>query len=208
MEGLPSFSQESESAMSIHFAGMQHPSCRQAGFSLVEVLIGLVLSGLLMSMVAMVLGQSITNNEVVRSNVSLSSRMFTLRRILHRDLQNRKIGGMIGIEGNGFTIVSSNNLLEDGAVTVKVDWDFSGNMVHRSERSEHIKYESSFQLLRGVTTWSLEFLDGKDNSWISAMQYKARPLNLKSKVKAMRLNLSFEDGQHILIVERIPYAYE
>ncbi len=194
--------------MSTHFAEMQCHGNRQSGFSLVEVLIGLVLSGLLMSMVAMVLGQSITNNEVVRSNVSLSSRMFTLRRILHRDLQNRKIGGIIGIEGNGFTIVSSNNLLEDGAVIVNVDWDFSGNMVRRSERSENIKYESSFQLLRGVTTWSLEFLDGKDNSWISAMQYKARPLNLKSAVKAMRLNLSFEDGQHILIVERIPYVYE
>lgn len=189
-------------------AEMNNTDRRQGGFSLIEVLIGLVLSGLLMSMVAMVLGQSITNNEVVRSNVGLSSRMFTLRRILHRDLQNRVLRGTIDVEGNGFRLSSTNNLLEDGAVAVNVDWDFSGNMILRSEHSESIKYESSFQLLRGVTTWSLDFLDGKENSWISAAQYKARPLNLKSAVKALRLNLSFEDGQHILIVERIPYAYE
>ncbi|SDK54695.1 general secretion pathway protein J [Maridesulfovibrio ferrireducens] len=181
---------------------------RQGGFSLIEVLIGLMLSGLLMSMVAMVLGQSITNNEVIRSNVSLSSRMFTLRRILHRDLQNRMIGGGIGVNADGFELVSTNNFLEDGAVAVDVLWDFSGNMIRRSERSEKIEYENSFQLMRGVTSWTLELLDGKNGSWISAAQYKARALSAKSSIKALRLNLVFEDGQRILIVERIPYAFE
>ncbi|WP_244512187.1 prepilin-type N-terminal cleavage/methylation domain-containing protein [Maridesulfovibrio ferrireducens] len=194
--------------MSTPFAKMEYPDMRQGGFSLIEVLIGLMLSGLLMSMVAMVLGQSITNNEVIRSNVSLSSRMFTLRRILHRDLQNRMIGGGIGVNADGFELVSTNNFLEDGAVAVDVLWDFSGNMIRRSERSEKIEYENSFQLMRGVTSWTLELLDGKNGSWISAAQYKARALSAKSSIKALRLNLVFEDGQRILIVERIPYAFE
>ncbi len=86
----------------------------QKGFSLIEVLIGLVLSGLLMSMVAMVLGQSITNNEVVRSSAGLSSRMFTLRRILHRDMQNIIPGSTIGLESNGFSVESTHNVILEG----------------------------------------------------------------------------------------------
>ena len=178
------------------------------GFSLIEVLIGLVLSGLLMSMVAMVLGQSITNNEVVRTSVGLSSRMFTLRRILHRDMQNRMIGSVITVKNNGFGLTSTNNFLEDGAVTVEVFWDFSGNMIRRYERADGVSYSNSFQLLRGISSWSLEMLDGKDGSWISAVQYKAKPLKMKSFIKAVRLNLTFEDGQNILLLERVPYVFE
>ncbi len=181
---------------------------REAGFSLIEVLVGLVLSGLLMSMVAMVLGQSITNNEVVRSNVGLSSRMFTLRRILHRDMQNRAIGSVLEMGGDGFKLLTSNNFLEDGAVPVIVFWDLSGNMIRRHEDSDKLSYASSFQLMRGVSSWTLEVLDGKDGTWISAVQFKAKPLNLKRSIKAIRLNLVFEDGQRTLIVERIPYAFE
>ncbi|MBI9112663.1 MAG: prepilin-type N-terminal cleavage/methylation domain-containing protein [Maridesulfovibrio ferrireducens] len=187
---------------------MEHPDMLQSGFSLIEVLIGLMLSGLLMSMVAMVLGQSITNNEVIRSNVSLSSRMFTLRRILHRDLQNRLIDGGISVKADGFEFVSTNNYLEDGAVPVTVLWDFSGNMIRRFEQSDMLEYENSFQLMRGVTSWTLELLDGNNGSWISSAQYKSRALSSKSSIKALRLNLTFEDGQRILIVERVPYAFE
>ena len=169
---------------------------------------GLVLSGLLMSMVAMVLGQSITNNEVVRSNVGLSSRMFTLRRILHRDMQNRIIGSVLETREDGFKLVTSNNFLEDGAVPVNVFWDLSGNMIRRHEDSEKLSYASSFQLMRGVSSWTLEVLDGRDGTWISTVQFEAKPLNLKRSIKAIRLNLVFEDGQNSLIVERIPYAFE
>lgn len=121
----------------------------QCGFSLIEVLIGLILSGLLMSMVAMVLGQSVTNNEVVRSSAGLSSRMFTLRRVLHRDLQNIEPGKIITVTENGFMISTTNNFLIDGGVLVKADWDLSGNMIRRHEESHILNYGSSFQFLRG-----------------------------------------------------------
>ncbi|WP_031482613.1 PulJ/GspJ family protein [Maridesulfovibrio frigidus] len=194
--------------ISSSFINKNSHSLREGGFSLIEVLVGLILSGLLMSMVAMVLGQSITNNEVVRSNVGLSSRMFTLRRILHRDLQNRVIGGILEMREDGFKLVTSNNSLEDGAVPVNVFWDLSGNMIRRHEDSDKLSYASSFQLMRGVSSWTLEILDGRDGTWISALQLENRPLNLDSVIKAIRLNLVFEDGQRTLIVERIPYAFE
>ncbi|OEU70959.1 MAG: prepilin-type N-terminal cleavage/methylation domain-containing protein [Desulfovibrio sp. S3730MH75] len=194
--------------ISTFFINKSSHGSREGGFSLIEVLVGLVLSGLLMSMVAMVLGQSITNNEVVRSNVGLSSRMFTLRRILHRDMQNRIIGSVLETREDGFKLVTSNNFLEDGAVPVNVFWDLSGNMIRRHEDSEKLSYASSFQLMRGVSSWTLEVLDGRDGTWISTVQFEAKPLNLKRSIKAIRLNLVFEDGQNSLIVERIPYAFE
>ena len=180
----------------------------QAGFSLVEVLIGLVLSGLLMSMVSMVLGQSITNNEVVRSSAGQSSRMFTMRRLLHRDFQNRVIGGSITVKEDGFGIGTANNFLLDGGSPVEAVWDFSGNMIRRHETREDIKYDKSFQLVSGIRSWQLELLDRKDGVWVSAIQNKGRGITLESVIKAVRLNLVFEDGQRVLIVERVPYVFE
>lgn len=178
----------------------------QKGFSLIEVLIGLVLSGLLMSMVAMVLGQSVTNNEVVRSSAGLSSRMFTLRRILHRDMQNIVAGKSLSVEDYGFAIPTNNNFLIDGAVQVEAKWDFSGNMIRRHEENDKMNYGSSFMLLRGLDSWRLELLDGQKGAWIASPQFMNRPLQGVSVIKALRLQLTFEDGQRLLLVERIPYA--
>ena len=180
----------------------------QKGFSLIEVLIGLVLSGLLMSMVAMVLGQSVTNNEVVRSSAGLSSRMFTLRRILHRDLQNIIPGRPLGVEGDGFSLESTHNVLLEGAGPIVINWDFSSNMIRRLEKSPDLEFENSFFLMRGLKSWRLEFLDADKNVWISRSQQSARALSGKSVVKAFRLKLRFEDGKDVMIVERIPYATE
>ncbi|TIH18067.1 prepilin-type N-terminal cleavage/methylation domain-containing protein [Marinifilum sp. JC120] len=180
----------------------------QGGFSLIEVLIGLVLSGLLMSMVAMVLGQSITNNEVVRSSAGLSSRMFTLRRILHRDLQNTIPGRPVGVESDGFSLESSHNILLEGAGPIIVNWDFSSNMVRRYEKSPDLDFENSFLFMRGLESWGIEFLDADKNIWISRSQQSARAMSGKSTVKAFRLKLRFEDGKDVMLVERIPYATE
>lgn len=180
----------------------------QHGFSLVEVLIGLILSGLLMSMVAMVIGQSVTNNEVVRASSGLSSQMFTLRRILHRDLQNIIKGTRIEVKDEGFGFSSLNNFLVDGGVEVEVFWDFSGNMIRRYENSGSLDYSNSFQLLRGLVSWKLELLDSSNGVWVSAAQYQNRAVSLQSVIKALRLNLVFEDNRNILLVERIPYVFE
>lgn len=180
----------------------------QAGFSLIEVLIGLVLSGLLMSMVAMVLGQSVTNNEVVRSSAGLSSRMFSLRRILHRDLQNVVPGSTIGVERDGFSVESVHSISLEGSGPLIVVWDFSSNMIRRVESSAGLEFENSYFLMRDLESWRLEFLDADNNVWISSAQQNARARGGKSTVKAIRLNLRFEDGQTIMIVERVPYATE
>ncbi|NDV22194.1 type II secretion system protein J [Desulfovibrio sp. JC022] len=180
----------------------------QGGFSLIEVLIGLVLSGLLMSMVAMVLGQSVTNNEVVRSSAGLSSRMFTLRRILHRDLQNIRPGRPIGVESRGFSLETSHNVLLEGAGPIVVNWDFSSNIIRRFEKSPDLEFENSFFLMRGLESWEMEFLDADKNIWISRSQQTARAASGQSTVKAFRLKLKFDDGQGVTIVERFPYATE
>ncbi|WP_419781751.1 PulJ/GspJ family protein [Maridesulfovibrio sp.] len=183
------------------------PADRQAGFSLIELLIGLVLSGLLMSMVAMVLGQSVTNNEVVRSSAGLSSQMFTLRRILHRDLQNIVINKPVSVEKGGFSFGSSHCILKEGIGAVSIFWDFSSNMIRRTERSDSLGYGNSYMLMRGLKSWAIEFL-GTNNVWISRSQQANKAVRGKSGVKAIRLKLRFDDGQDVTIVERIPYVME
>lgn len=180
----------------------------QRGFSLIEVLIGLVLSGLLMSMVAMVLGQSVTNNEVVRSSAGLSARMFTLRRILHRDLQNCIAGSPISVVEDGFSIESSHSIMMEGAGPITIKWDFSANMIRRSENSMELEFEGAYFLMRGLKSWRIEFLDGDRNAWISGSQLGARAMSGEISVRALRLRLRFEDGQDVMIVERVPYAAE
>ncbi|WP_051249611.1 prepilin-type N-terminal cleavage/methylation domain-containing protein [Maridesulfovibrio zosterae] len=193
----------------ITFSHYSEAACdQQQGFSLIEVLIGLVLSGLLMSMVAMVLGQSITNNEVIRSSAGLSSRMFTLRRILHRDFQNIILGSSVSVEDNGFGIKTTNNFLIDGGIKVDADWDFSGNMIRRHEENKSLEYNNSFQLLRGLKSWRIEVLDGDKGIWISGVQFSSRSVTSTSDLKAIRLNLVFEDGHSLSLVERIPYVVE
>ncbi|WP_320006658.1 prepilin-type N-terminal cleavage/methylation domain-containing protein [Maridesulfovibrio sp.] len=180
---------------------------RQAGFSLIELLIGLVLSGLLMSMVAMVLGQSITNNEVVRSSSGLSTQMFTLRRILHRDLQNIVINRPISVEKTGLSFESNHCILLEGIGAVSVFWDFSSNMIRRTENSNSLGYGNTYMLMRGLDSWTVEFL-GNNNVWVSRSQQSNRAVRGHSGVKAIRLKLRFDDGQDVMIVERIPYATE
>ncbi|WP_319763668.1 prepilin-type N-terminal cleavage/methylation domain-containing protein [Maridesulfovibrio sp.] len=182
------------------------PEC-QGGFSLIEVLIGLVLSGLLMSMVAMVLGQSITNNEVVRSSSGLSARMFTLRRILHRDLQNILPGTSVSGDGTSLTIATNNCIFKPGVGTVTVTWDFSSSMIRRKEISDAFEFENSYFLMRGLDSWTVEFLDGKNDVWNSARQQTGRGLT-GGLTKALRMKMRFDDGQDVTIVERIPYATE
>lgn len=180
----------------------------QGGFSLIEVLVGLVLSGLLMSMVAMVLGQSITNNEVVRSSAGLSSRMFTLRRILHRDMQNIWKGGNIDPLKTGFSFPTSHSELLSGGVQVIAEWDFSSNMIRREESSPGLEYGSSSLFLRGLESWQIEFLDAKNGAWVSLQQLLARSIGDSQTLTAVRIKLRFEDGQDIMIVERVPYALQ
>ena len=188
-------------------SGNHLPADRQAGFSLIEVLIGLVLSGLLMSMVAMVLGQSVTNNEVVRSSAGLSSQMFTLRRILHRDLQNIVINRPISVEKDGLSFESNHCILLEGIAGVTVFWDFSSNMIRRTEKADSLSYGNTYMLARGLKSWSVEFL-GTNNVWISQSQQGNKAVRGKAGVKAIRLKLSFENGQDAMIVERIPYVTE
>lgn len=180
----------------------------QQGFSLMEVLIGLVLSGMLMAMVGMVLGQSITNNEVVRNKVGLSARMFTLRRILHRDFQNRVPGGTLTAEDDGFELTTTNNFLLDAGMEVKARWVFSGNMIRRHESSAKLEYDNSFLLVRGVSSWNVEVLESRTGTWASLLQYKSQPLRVDNVIRAVRISLVFEDGKSISMVERVPYAYE
>ncbi len=207
MEDLPGFTQEKAVLMKFFQRSHILPDS-QGGFSLIEVLIGLVLSGLLMSMVAMVLGQSITNNEVVRSSAGLSARMFTLRRILHRDLQNILPGSTIDVEDNGFSFESCHSFSFEGAGPILINWNFSSNMIRRFENSPDLEFENSYFLMRGLESWSLEFLDADKNAWISRSQLAARAMSGNSAVKAFRLKLRFEDGKDVMIVERIPYATE
>lgn len=181
---------------------------RQQGFTLIEVMIGLVLSAMLMSMVSMVLGQSITNNEVVRNKVGLSSRMFTLRRILHRDFQSSVPGTSIAVEDSGFQLTTMNNHLLDSGLKVTVEWDFSDNMIRRSESSGNLKYEDSFLLARRVSSWQVDLLESKTDVWVSLLQYKNQPLHVNNVIKAVRISLTFENGKSVTMVERVPYAYE
>lgn len=57
-----------------------------------------------------------------------------------------------------------------------------------------------------MKSWRLELLDARNGAWIAAEQFRSRAMAVVPMIRALRLELVFDDGQNVLIVERIPYA--
>lgn len=175
------------------------PNPGAQGFSLVEVLVSLVLSGILMAMVTMVMAQVVGNDETLKTLVGKTGEAATLRRILHRDLAGSS--GKIEITPSGFSLVSGQNSLLSAPLPVKVEWTFQGGSLLRRESEPGIQYASVMTMVRAPRELRLEFYDLSRNTWVN--------INNSPDAKAVsgiRLSMVLADSSQMTIVERLPYA--
>ena len=170
-----------------------------AGFTLVEVLVSLVLSGILMAMVTMVMAQVVGNDETLKTMVSKSTEAATLRRILHRDLAGAS--GRIVVTPTGFSLITNQNGLLPAPLPVKVEWAFLGGSLIRREAESQLEYASSMTLVRAPREFRLEIYDLSRHIWVNINNSPD-----SKSASGVRLSLVLADKSQLTIVERIPHA--
>ncbi len=173
-----------------------------SGFSLIEVLVSLVVSGILMAMLSMVMGQVVQNDETLRGLVGKTAEAATLRRILHRDLA--EIQGPIQLEPTGFSFPSSHTNLMPAPLPLTVTWSFREGSIRRLEAMPALQYNAEVVFAKNVRDWQMEFYDLATNTWLNGRG--GASLGLGKSISGLRLTLLFADQTQLKIVERIPYV--
>ncbi len=182
---------------------MAHRSMRKAaGFTLVELLVGLAVVGILASMIASIMGQGILTSEALMRQSRGETQKTVLRRILHRDIKSMAQGSNIEAVSEGFRILTGHNTLTVSPLPVQVQWSFSHGKITRLERCDDLSYEKEQVLSPELKTFELEFLSPRDNrwthlnAWLMASDRPAPP--------AMKLKLEYNDGTTFQMVEHLP----
>lgn len=182
---------------------------RAGGFTLMELLVALAVSGLLLAM----LGQTAT--QIMKTGQSLTERMrfnrevVVLRRLLHRDLQSLENLVKLRVSSTGLDFTTSHNLLSDRPLNVRVAWRFSGNRVMRSERKSSISYTNRIQVMERIQRFEVEMFITGDNRWVDITEWRNNMGSIMSRskrLKALRMTLTMEGGDTITLVERLPYS--
>ena len=114
--------------------------CGPQGFSLIELLVAMTITGILVVLLGQSMDRIMSNSAAIMNSLKYSDEMIALRKIFHRDVQNIADFNTFSVGKNGFSFVTTHNLLSDGPVPVNVDWDFSRAEVNRIEQVTELSY--------------------------------------------------------------------
>ena len=171
-----------------------------AGFTLAELLVALATLGILLAMLVRVTGQVATNTQELGVRMENTSEASRLRRLLHRDL-NSAAPGSFSIAANGFTLITSHNLLLGQPLPVEVSWDFSGGAVRRIESLEDQDYIKELLLSADLQSWNAEVYARDSKIWVDMRSSLSGTGS--SFASGLRLSLTFSSGT-VEMVEQLP----
>lgn len=187
--------------------GIKITGCK-LGFSLIELLIALAVSGILLAVL------SGTMQEITGASMSLDNRAeeakkrLTLQRLFHRDVQNMTEPESLFFEKESVIFNTSHSTLMDSPYPVKVTWDFSKKRITRIEENELIEYESKAVIATGLSSWNFQAFNATLERWMDFDALKtvtAKSREAVLELSAMKLVLGF-GNMNINTVERLPYA--
>jgi general secretion pathway protein J len=167
---------------------------------MLEVLVSLMLSGLLVAILAQVMGQALHNNRVLQSSLEHTTEMATFRRILHRDLQNIVLTTKPKITAESLSFETSNNFLSGAPLPVVVVWGVKGSRIVREESVQDMGYDSAMEMLTLTGPSRVELLDPKLRTWVDLGTWALAPD--RPSPLALRMTLRVGDGE-VEIVERM-----
>jgi general secretion pathway protein J len=181
---------------------------RASGFTLIEVLVALVVSGILITILAGSVQEITGASVLLDTRAELAKQGVTLRRVFHRDLQNMTHPGSLSFTEQRLTFETTHSTLMDAPYPVIVKWDFSGNTVTRIEQNPDIEYESVTVIAEDIEQWSLEAFDDKQSRWLNFAILKtvtAENPDAVLDLTALKLEVDF-GGSAMNSIERLPYA--
>jgi prepilin-type N-terminal cleavage/methylation domain-containing protein len=182
---------------------MQHPKeTRRYGFTIIEVIVSLFITGLLMGALSLVMGQVVQNDTNLRASQGASGQEAVLRRLLHRDIQG--IQTPLQVTTEGFSLNTSHNMLMNSPLPVDVAWSFTGGRVRRYEVNNELDYSMEQVLIGRLKSWRLSVLDPTQNRWLNLIGSSMKDLTAEFTGIYMLLET---DTTTMEIVERIPFTW-
>ena len=172
------------------------------GFTLVEILVGLAVAGILSAMLASVMGNSIYSSQALLEENKQTHQKTVLRRIIHRDLKNLQWQARVEPTSSGFRMLTGHNTLTSASIPMQVSWDFTEGRATRIEKSRELDYSREQILSRNMETIEIAFMSSQDQRWISHDTWLMG--NSRPAPAALRLRISFNDSEYFEIVEHIP----
>ncbi|WP_092123113.1 prepilin-type N-terminal cleavage/methylation domain-containing protein [Desulfonatronum thiosulfatophilum] len=176
------------------------------GFTLLEVLVALAAAGLLVAMIASVLGRG----TVVSSALEQASEGQRSRGVLHRllsmDLRNVLPDTEITFTDQGFTLETGHNHLLPGPMPVTVTWFFTDQGLQRDEEQLELGYVRSTVIMPELESWALALYDLSESRWIdlrSWLHAGDRPFPA-----GMRLDLQAPGHHSWRFVFRLPLQHD
>lgn len=176
---------------------------QSSGFTLIEILVGLAVAGILASIIAGVMGQGILTSETLLRESRSETQKTVLRRLLHRDIKNMVWESDLEPTPDGFRINTGHNTLTSCSLPVETFWNFSNGKIIRFEESQELSYEKKQILSHELNYSELEFLSFEDNRWIRLESWLMS--SDRAGPRAMRVRLEFDDGTKFEMVEHLPF---
>jgi len=175
---------------------------RTSGFTLIEVLVSLALAGILVSIIAGVMGQGILTSQALLRESRSETEKTVLRRLLHRDIKNMIWNSSLEPTPEGFRIKTGHNTLIPCSLPVEALWIFSNGKITRFEENKDLSYEKSHVLSRELKSFDLEFLTLEDKRWVGLESWLMS--QDMSGPRAVRMSLGIGKNTSFEIVEHLP----
>ena len=152
-----------------------HAPRSSPGFTLVEILVGLLVAGMLMALLAAIIGRGSLTSSALGESVEQQHSRVVLHRLLDMDLRNMLPRTQLAIDGQGIIMETSHNHLVPGPLPVTVTWDFSGGQLRRIEEQPELEYRKELVLIAAVAHWSLELYDLPEKRWVDLLSWQHGP---------------------------------
>ncbi len=181
---------------------MASDQINRKGFTLIEVLVGLAVAGMLAAIIASVIGRSIVSSQALLDQEKLGTQKTTLRTIMHRDIKSMILLSELTPVSEGFILHTGHNTLIPSSLPVEVSWIFSHGEIVRTEQNIDLDYSKQQVLSTGMRSFSLDLFCPVQGRWLGLDNWLAG--QNRPQPAALRLKLDLEGSSQIEIIEHLP----
>lgn len=172
------------------------------GFTLIEVIVGLVISSFIVVIVSGVIGNSSLFSSAANNQNELTRKKTIIRRIIHRDIEEILSDTHIStIDNTAIAYKTKHNMLSTIPFPVNVSFSWKNNKLKRIERNLDIQYYKEHVFFKNMSGCNVEFMGSENNEWISLDVWSQEYFQVNPR--AIRFVFKLNDHDSIKIIENI-----